>query len=1492
MKSSELLGLPAVLFPCSSRRARTGAILLAFTAALMAACPYANATVVSARYSGVEKTIHSGGTLPGVAVDANGAIYIADEGNHQVLKETPAGTGYTETTVGPASGARSFTPVAVAVDQFFNVYISDAANQRVLKETWSAGAYTDSVVTSGLSSVQGLAVDASQNVYVVDAGNQVILREQWTGSGYTQTTLTTIGGLISVGGIAVDASSDLFITDNATGSLVQAIWQGGTADNYMVNSIFLAGGDPSGVAMDPSGNLYIVGQTADDPLYFETWNGGTSYTETELATTNLGGSYGVALGTNGTILIADTGNSRVLEELPGVAANLGAVAVRGASAPATMLFAFAGVQTGVSPSVLTQGAAGLDFTDALSGTCTTNGVGYTYDTTSGINYRDSRNLFCSVNVKLTPGYPGSRYGAAVLQQSGAAIATGYAYGSGTGPELAFLNPNQTHPDGSLNSVQGVAIDSVGNLYMVDTGNNQLLVQPVSGSVSVVSTSTLNQPYGVAVDGAGNIYVADSGNNRVIEETPTGGAYTESTVPTSGLAFPQGVAVDGSGNVYVADSQDNRVLKETLAAGSYSETLVSASLSNPQGVAADAAGDVYIADPGHNQVLLETLTAGSYIPTVIGSGLSGPTAVAVDGAGNVFVADDTGSSRVLLESLSGGTYVQTILRANTGFPTGLAVDGASDVYYVNGTLRLLAMSGWSGLNNFPNTVVGSTSSAQTETIEDVGNATLNFPVPGSGIDPSIDPNFTINGSGGSACPSVTSVATMAGTLAAGASCVLTIEFSPLTTGSITGTLALTDNSLNAISPNYAMQSVSLHGTGLAPPDATGVAVGLTPATIDVGQSTLIHVTVADTTSGSTTPMGTVAISDGGTTIAAAAALAGGTASVSYSPVGSGGHTISAVYTPSDSTLFSGSSNTALLTVLQVPAITFTVPSHTYGDAAFAVSASSASSGVFTYAVVSGPATISGATVTLTGAGTVVLSASQAASGSYAVGAKNVSFAVATEVPAITFTVHSHTYGDAAFAVSASSASSGVFTYAVVSGPATISGVTVTLTGAGTVVLSASQAANGNYAVGSQNASFTVAAEIPAIAFSVPNHTFGDVPFVATATSASSGVFTYAVVSGPATISGVTVTLTGAGTVVISASQAASGGYGAGSQNASFTVVTGVPAITFVVPNHTYGDVPFTVGASSASSGAFTYAVVSGPATVSGTTVTLTGAGTVVISASQAASGSYLAGSHNATLTVALEVPELAFVLIATQTTNGLPFMTSASDASSAAIVYSVASGPATISGTTVTLTGAGTVVLSAVQGAAGNYAAASATVSFVVTGGFSIVGSGPTPGIASTDPGGAATFLMTMTPGSGNTFVDGVSFTATGLPAGATAIFVPAEIIPGTSGPFTVTLVIETSNQVSDNQRRLPGGPQTLVLLGLLLLPVAGMKKARRRLRQIQQKPLALIAAFLMLAAMVGLSGCAGDGPLLPLPANYKILVTATDMTNGAHSSTSLTLTVQ
>jgi hypothetical protein len=529
------------------------------------------------------------------------------------------------------------------------------------------------------------------------------------------------------------------------------------------------------------------------------------------------------------------------------------------------------------------------------------------------------------------------------------------------------------------------------------------------------------------------------------------------------------------------------------------------------------------------------------------------------------------------------------------------------------------------------------------------------------------------------------------------------------------------------------------------------------------------------------------------------------------------------------------------------------------------------------------------VTLTGAGTVVLQASQAANTNYLAATQNATFTVATGTPTISFTVPNHTYGDAAFTVSATSTSAEVFTYTVVSGPATIAGSTVTLTGAGTVVLQASQGPSANYVAATQNATFTVATATPTILFTVPNHVYGDAPFTVTAFSKSSGAFTYTVVSGPATIAGSTVTLTGAGTVVLEASQAADANYVAATQNATFTVTAITPAILFTVPNHTYGDAPFTVSATSNSTGAFTYSVLSGPATIAGSTVTLTGVGTVELQASEAASGNYGATTKNTTFTVAAISPTISFT-VANHTYGDAPFTVSATSNSTGAFAYTVVSGPATIAGSTVTLTGVGTVVLSASQVASGNYTAATANTSFTVATGLTLSpgsGTGSSSGTASVAPGAAATFTLALAPGGSATYPDPVTFSASGLPPGATATFSPATI-PAGSAATSVTLTIQTSTQTARNEKPFSGGPLAPVALGFLLLPLAGLKTVRRRLPRLT---VALTVMVLSLGALLGLSGC-GGGAANPTAKSYTVVVTATDTTTNAHSSINLTLNVQ
>ena len=464
---------------------------------------------------------------------------------------------------------------------------------------------------------------------------------------------------------------------------------------------------------------------------------------------------------------------------------------------------------------------------------------------------------------------------------------------------------------------------------------------------------------------------------------------------------------------------------------------------------------------------------------------------------------------------------------------------------------------------------------------------------------------------------------------------------------------------------------------------------------------------------------------------------------------------------------GTATTSINVLPAVPTLSFAaVPSQTYGNGPVSVSATSQSDGAMSYAVVRGPATISGSTVTPTGVGTVVLSATQAASGYYAAGTTTTSFAVAAEVPTLSFAaIASQNYGNAPFAVNASSASSGYVTYTVASGPATVAGYTVTLTGTGTVVLNASQAAAGNYATTTATTSFTVGAAAPALTFAaIPSPTYGS-PFAVSATSVAPGPVTYSVLSGPATVSGSTVTPTGIGAVVLSATKAASANYAAATATTSVTIAGAAPTLTFpTIPTQTYGKI-FSAKVTSPSGGWITYTVANGQGTVAGYSVTPTATGTILVTASQAAVGNYAAATATTSVNVVGMAPTLSFTTVPAQTYGNAPFAVSASSASSGAVTYTVVSGPATISGSTVNFTGLGTVVLSASQAATNNYAAATATTKFTVTGDvptltFAAVGTqtyGKSFPVKATSPSGG---WITYTASSGQATISGYNIIPT------------------------------------------------------------------------------------------------------------------------------------
>jgi len=223
----------------------------------------------------------------------------------------------------------------------------------------------------------------------------------------------------------------------------------------------------------------------------------------------------------------------------------------------------------------------------------------------------------------------------------------------------------------------------------------------------------------------------------------------------------------------------------------------------------------------------------------------------------------------------------------------------------------------------------------------------------------------------------------------------------------------------------------------------------------------------------------------------------------------------------------------------------------------VSATASSGLPVTFSIASGPATIDGNLVTITGTGTVTVRASQAGDSTYAPAPNvNRSFTVSLAIQTITFgSLVAKRINDPPFTVSASASSGLPVTFSIASGPATVDGNVVTITGTGTVTVRASQAGDSTYAPAPNvNRSFSVTLAAQTIVFApLANKRLVDPPFALSALSSSGLPVAFGVVSGPATIEDDVVTLTGTGTVTIRASQGGDGTYGpAPNVNRSFRV----------------------------------------------------------------------------------------------------------------------------------------------------------------------------------------------------------------------------------------------------------------------------------------------------------------------------------------------------
>ena len=586
-------------------------------------------------------------------------------------------------------------PYATAVDGSGNIYIADNLNNRIRKVTASTGIIS-TVAGNGIAAFggdgsaatlaninipQAITVDGSGNIYFADFSNQRI-RKITASTGI----ITTVAG----NGIAA------FGGDGSAATLANL-------------------NNPQGVALDVSGNIYIVDRnnhrirkvTASTGIISTVaGNGIAAFGGDGSAATlaNINFPRGVAVDGTGNIYITDQGNNRIRKVT---------------------------ASTGIITTVAGNGILGYGGDDSAATSAKLfNPVGVAVDGAGNIYIADVSNHRIRKVTALT-----------------GIIST--VAGNGTG---AYGGDDSAATLAKLFSPSGVTLDGSGNIYIADASNFRIRKITVStgiissvagngtasyrGDGSAAIMANLYNPTGVAVDGSGNIYIADFYNQRVRKITASTGVIStvagngtqayggdNSLATLANLTRPSGVAVDGLGNIYIADSKNHRIRKVTATTGiistvAGSETggfggyggddsaATSAKLKDPQGVAVDGSGNIYIADASNHRIRKVTASTG-IITTVAGSGtlgfagdgnaanlarLNNPIGVTVDGNGNIYIADAnnhrirkvTASTGVISTIAGDGTLGfggdgNAAILANLNTPSGVTVDGSGNIY---------------------------------------------------------------------------------------------------------------------------------------------------------------------------------------------------------------------------------------------------------------------------------------------------------------------------------------------------------------------------------------------------------------------------------------------------------------------------------------------------------------------------------------------------------------------------------------------------------------------------------------------------------------------------------------------------------------------------------------------------------------------------------------------------------------------------------------------
>jgi hypothetical protein len=300
--------------------------------------------------------------------------------------------------------------------------------------------------------------------------------------------------------------------------------------------------------------------------------------------------------------------------------------------------------------------------------------------------------------------------------------------------------------------------------------------------------------------------------------------------------------------------------------------------------------------------------------------------------------------------------------------------------------------------------------------------------------------------------------------------------------------------------------------------------------------------------------------------------------------------------------------------------------------FGISATASSGLPVTITLVSGNATLSNGLITLTGLGEVTIEFSVPAGNGYTSATVRRTFRVLTNTQTISGfdVITDRAWNSGSFLLNATSSSGAIVVYTVTEGQsiATITGNIVQLNAAtGRVTITALVPANnGLNAATPVVRTFNVVKANQSISniLSPSNGIFGQTTTATTSASATSGLPVLTSVAGNATIVGNTLTITGAGTVVITYSQAGNDLWnGATNQTRSFVIEKGTQTVTFTQPNNPMLGTPINLNLVSNAGLPFVIRFIVGTGTINGSIITATSGGEVIVEISQAGNDNYAA-----------------------------------------------------------------------------------------------------------------------------------------------------------------------------------------------------------------------------------------------------------------------------